>query len=171
MKKIRWIPLFLGAFLVVFIAGNLAAEDQEGNVGLEIGNVAPDFEVETMDGEKMKLSDLQGKPVMLNFWATWCPPCRVEMPDMQRFHENHEVVVLAVNLTDTEINKNDVKKFVNQFGLTFPIGLDQDGSISTAYRINPIPTTFMIDSEGKIRHKAFGAMEYDTMVEELQKMK
>ncbi|RKQ31354.1 redoxin domain-containing protein [Oceanobacillus halophilus] len=167
MKKILSIPILLGIFFSVFLIGNVVAEEKEG---LEIGNKAPDFEVTTLKGEEIQLSDLEGKPVMLNFWATWCPPCRTEMPDMQKFQENHDVTVLAVNLTDTEANKESVNQFVEQFGLTFQVGLDSDGSVAKTYRINPIPTTFMIDSKGEISHKTFGAMKYETMVEELEKM-
>ncbi|RDW17242.1 TlpA family protein disulfide reductase [Oceanobacillus chungangensis] len=139
-------------------------------VGTEIGNVAPDFEIQTLDGETVNLQHFRGKRVILNFWATWCPPCRVEMPDMQKLHENEDIIVLAVNLTDSEISQKDVKTFVNEFGLTFPIGLDKTGGISELYKINPIPTTIMIDSDGKIRFKFFGAMSYDTMTEELEKL-
>ncbi|WP_156291974.1 TlpA disulfide reductase family protein [Oceanobacillus salinisoli] len=173
MKKLnRVIPILIGILFAVLLTGHLMAEEkEEENVGLEIGNVAPDFELETLEGDKVKLSDLRGKPVMLNFWATWCPPCRVEMPDMQKFHEENEVAVLAVNLFDTEMNKENVRKFVDEFGLTFQIGMDGDGEVAAKYRINPIPTTYMIDSEGVIQHIAFGAMEYETMVEHLNKMK
>src|SRR5690625_1953509 len=67
----------------------------DAEFGLERGNLAPDFELETLDGETAKLSDFRGKPVLLNFWATWCPPCRAEMPDMQKFYEDKDVVILA----------------------------------------------------------------------------
>src|SRR5699024_1124883 len=82
--------------------------DQEGQdmasevkqIGLELGNLAPDFALNTLDGEEIVLSNYRGSTVMLNFWTTWCPPCRAEMPDMQKFYQNTEVEVLAVNLTD-----------------------------------------------------------------------
>src|SRR5690606_9773304 len=140
-------------------------------IGVEIGNRAPDFEIETLEGKNVSLSDFRGKPVMLNFWATWCPPCRQEMPDMEEFHKENDVVVIAVNLLDTEMNQDAVKKFVDEFGLTFDVGLDGDGEVSVQYRINPIPTTFMIDSNGIIQHKSYGAMNYDAMVENLQNLK
>lgn len=142
----------------------------EDEVGTEIGNIAPDFEIQTLDGETVKLKDLRGQRVMLNFWATWCPPCRVEMPDMQKLHENEDIIVLAVNLTDSEMSQKDIMTFVNEFGLAFPIGLDKSGEISKLYKINPIPTTFMIDTDGTIRFKLFGAMSYKMMTEELEKM-
>lgn len=142
----------------------------ENEVGIEIGNKAPDFELKTLDGETVKLSDFKGEKVMLNFWATWCPPCREEMPDMQKFHEKQDVVVLAVNLTDTEMNRKNVSAFVEEFGFTFPVLMDEGAKISNLYRINPIPTSYMIDTNGIIQHKAYGAMDYDSMVQQLKEM-
>ncbi|HEY4601323.1 MAG TPA: TlpA disulfide reductase family protein [Cerasibacillus sp.] len=139
-------------------------------VGLEKGNLAPDFELETLDGEKVSLSDFRGKRVMLNFWATWCPPCRAEMPDMQKFHENKDVVILAVNLTETESSKDNVPTFVEDYGITFRVPLDEDSSVSTLYQIRPIPTTYLIDSNGMIHNVAFGAINYELMVQEFEKM-
>ncbi|WP_284141214.1 TlpA disulfide reductase family protein [Virgibacillus sp. LDC-1] len=146
-------------------------ETEKPKVGLEKGDIAPDFELKTLDGESVKLSDFRGKRVMLNFWATWCPPCRAEMPDMQKFHENKDVVILAVNLTDTESSRQDVPDFTKDFGLTFRILMDEDLSVSTTYQIQPIPTSFLIDSKGIIHNKAFGALNYELMVQEFEKMK
>src|SRR5699024_6220346 len=89
-----------------------AAEDVQ--VGLEKGKRAPDFELETLEGGTVKLSDYRGKRVMLNFWASWCGPCRAEMPDMQTFHEDTEIVILAVNLTDTESSEKNIPNFVDE---------------------------------------------------------
>lgn len=138
--------------------------------GLEKGDLAPDFELETLEGEKVSLSDFRGKRVMLNFWATWCPPCRAEMPDMQKFHENKDVVILAVNLTETESSEDNVPKFVEEYGITFRVPLDVDSSVSTLYQIRPIPTTYLIDSNGMIHNVAFGAINYELMVQEFEKM-
>src|SRR5699024_8149677 len=125
-------------------------------LGLEIGNIAPDFQLETLDGETVKLSDLRGEKVMVNFWATWCPPCRAEMPDMQKFHENTDVNILAVNLIDTESNRDNVPEFLDELGLTFPVLLDEESEIATEYKIVAYPTSFMIDSNGRIQLKTMG---------------
>ncbi|HLS59576.1 MAG TPA: redoxin domain-containing protein [Virgibacillus sp.] len=149
-------------------------EPQEGNdteTGLEAGDVAPDFELETLEGETVKLSDYRGERVMLNFWATWCPPCRAEMPDMQKFHEDTDVVILAVDLADTESNEKNVPEFVDEFGLTFEVLLDKDSGVANQYQIKPIPTSFLIDSEGVIHNKALGALNYELMIQEFEKMK
>ena len=143
---------------------------EDAVVGLEVGNIAPDFELKTLLGETAKLSDYRGKPVMLNFWATWCPPCRAEMPDMEKFYQNEEVNVLAVNLTQTENRLEDVPEFVDDFGLSFPIFLDEEIEVATMYQIRPIPTSFMINSRGVITQVAYGPLNYELMVQELEKM-
>lgn len=146
-------------------------EADEPVVGLERGDLAPDFELETLDGDTVRLSDFRGKRVMLNFWATWCPPCRAEMPDMQRFHEDKDVVILAVNLTDTPNESIEkVEDFIDEFGITFRALLDTETAVANLYQIQPIPTNYLIDSEGIIHNKAFGALNYDIMVQEFEKM-
>lgn len=146
-------------------------DDGEGpEIGLNIGNRAPDFKLETLTGEEVQLSDFRGRRVMLNFWATWCPPCRAEMPDMEKFHQNTEIVILAVNLTNTEASRSAVDNFVDDYNLTFPILIDIDSAVSSLYAIRPVPTTYMIDSKGIIRNFAFGAVNYDQMIQEYEKM-
>lgn len=138
--------------------------------GLEKGELAPDFELESIDGEKVKLSDFRGEKVMLNFWATWCPPCRAEMPDMQKLHENKEVTILAVDLLGQESGIDPVEEFLEDYGITFNVLLDDDLTVAETYGIQPIPTTYMIDTEGVIQNMAFGALNYDLMVQELDKL-
>src|SRR5699024_9643213 len=104
----------------------------------------------TLDGEKKKLSDLRGERVMVNFWATWCPPCRAEIPDLEKFHENEDITILAVNLTETEKNMDKVESFVDEFGMTFPVLLDEETKVADTYKIQPIPSSFMVDSNGRI---------------------
>src|SRR5690606_10049760 len=91
---------------------------------------AADFELTTLDGDQVRLSDLKGKKVMVNFWATWCPPCIEEMPDLQNFYEKHKdnnIEILAVNLTSEDDGVEAVRSFVTDFRLTFPVPLDVDG--------------------------------------------
>lgn len=145
-------------------------EAEDVSVGLEIGHMAPDFQLETLDGEEVKLSDFRGSRVMVNFWATWCPPCRAEMPDMEKFYQDKDVVILAVNLTDTENSLDNVEEFRDDFGLSFPILLDKDLQVANLYAIQPIPTSYMVDSNGIITNMAFGALTYDLMVEEFERM-
>jgi len=142
----------------------------EESVGLNVGDTAPDFELHTLDGEVAKLSDYRGERVMLNFWATWCPPCRAEMPDMEQFYQDTGATILAVNLTETEPDIEQVQRFVDEFGITFPVLLDEKIEVAETYAIQPVPTTYMIDSNGKIQFKLFGPMTYDMMVQEFSKM-
>lgn len=142
------------------------SEKQEESVlGLNVGDMAPDFQLTTLDGEEVALSDYRGSRVWINFWATWCPPCRAEMPDMEEFYKQNDVEILAINLTETEPSTDQVQRFVDEYELTFPILLDEVIEVATAYRIQPIPTSFMLDSEGVIQFKSFGPLTYEQMEE------
>lgn len=139
------------------------------DIGLQEGNKAPDFQLKMVNGTDVKLSDLQGKKVILNFWATWCPPCKAEIPHMQDFYESRdktEVEILAINLTSTEKNPGKVKEFVKDRNVTFPVLLDQDGYIGDQYQAITIPTSYLIDSQGIVRKKIVGPMD-KAMVEQL----
>ena len=144
--------------------------NQDLEIGVNIGQLAPDFMTNTLAGQQIKLSDYAGKQVMLNFWATWCPPCQAEMPDMERLYQEQEIEILAVNITSTEASLENVSQCVNENKLTFKIPIDLDANISDLYFIQSIPTTFMIDSSGKIAHKIIGAMDYNMMLELFRSM-
>ena len=142
-------------------------EAQKGDpdvVGIKIGNIAPDFELETLDGKTKKLSDYRGKPAMLNFWATWCPPCKAEMPDMEKFHNNTDMPIVSVNLTQNELKDSDVADFAKKYKLTFPIMLDEKLEASQPYMVRTIPTTYILDKDGRIHAKRIGPMNYDQMM-------
>lgn len=140
--------------------------------GLEPGAMAPDFELETWDGETIQLSELEGKKVILNFWATWCGPCREEMPEMEEFYQERgdEVEILAVNLTNTETNLSDVGEYMEEFEYTYPILLDKDGEVSETYKGSvAVPTTYFIGTDGRIQApRKTGPMTYTFMEETIQ---
>ncbi|MFP5108024.1 redoxin domain-containing protein [Neobacillus sp. C211] len=140
-----------------------------GNEGLAIGAKAPDFELKTLTGETVKLSNLKGKKVMLNFWATWCPPCKAEMPAMEQFSKQMEkdIVILAVNI-DPQL---DVQGFVDENKITFPIPLDADDKVNETYQVLSIPTTYFIDSKGMIQNKYVGGMKLEDMKDFTNKLK
>ena len=112
------------------------------------GEPAPDFEIELIDGEIVTLSDYRGEVVLLNFWGTWCPPCRAEMPALQRAWEEYKdrgVVFLGAAIYD---EKADVEKFAEAFGITYPLGIDLAGDLTVDFKVTQFPTTFLIDREG-----------------------
>ena len=124
---------------------------------------APEFSLHDMDGEPYRLSDYRGKVVMLNFWATWCPPCRREMPSMQRLYEKYKdrgLVVVAVNQWE---EPDLVFEFTGRLSLepTFPILFDRESRIAEQYEVKGLPTTYLLDREGKIRYRAIGGREFD----------
>lgn len=122
------------------------------------GFAAPDFTLELLGGGEVTLSELRGKPVVVNLWASWCPPCRAEMPAIQKVYQDYQdlgLVVLGVNTTNQD-NEADAAAFVRQYGLTFPIPLDRDGSVSARYELRGLPTTFFIDRKGMIRSVVVG---------------
>lgn len=139
-------------------------------VGVRRGNIAPDFSLETLNGEVLSLSEFKGKKVFVNFWATWCPPCRAEMPDIQTFSEDEDVVVLAINLMHTEDSLLTVDNFIKDRDFTFPVLMDESGEVADQYLVQAYPTSYMIDSKGRIQYIALGAMNYDLMVRELGKL-
>lgn len=172
------IATMLGWGIYEYVATSSEKNDQEvaertkveekDELGNRNGYLAYDFELETLDGEKVKLSDYKGKKVMLNFWATWCPPCRAEMPDMEKFQKAKDVTVLAVNLTETETNMTIVQDFIDKYELTFTVPLDDVSAVSNQYEIMAYPTTFMIDTKGRIQFTMMGAMNYDMMVRQYE---
>jgi peroxiredoxin len=140
------------------------AKDAEKKFGIQKGNMAPDFDLTTINGERTKLSDFRGKKIILNFWASWCPPCKAEMPNIEKFYQENKgqnVIVLAVNLTSAEKNKNDVQQFIKDHGLTFPVLLDEQGKVGNLYQTFTIPTSYVINTKGIVQQKFVGPMSVD----------
>jgi len=145
-----------------------AAEREQPKLGYQLTALpeplsAPDFTLEVMDAKKISLKDYRGKVIMLNFWATWCPPCRREMPSMERLHQKFkgkEFLVLAVNQME---DGDQIFAFSGDLGidLTFPILFDKDSSVSRTYEVQGLPTTYIIDKKGIVRFRAIGGREFD----------
>jgi len=126
---------------------------------------APDFQLLNLDGQTVSLSDFRGKPVMLNFWATWCGPCRAEMPYIQQVYDERSddgLVVLAINIGESLAK---VKGFMQDYGLTFPVLLDIQTEVAKQYNIQVIPTTFFIDPDGGIQDVGIGAFPNKAAIE------
>jgi len=125
-------------------------------VAPEINAIAPPFELSTLDGSRLNLLNLRGHPTIINFWATWCEPCRVEMPELQHLYEhyaNRGLRLLAVNLGESPA---PIRQWVDQFGLTFDILLDPAQEIAAAYQLRGQPTTFIVSPSGIITHIFYG---------------
>ena len=153
----------------------VAMKEMIARNGIEIGKSAPDFELTKLDGTNVKLSDLKGKKVILNFWATWCGPCQQEMPDMEAFYKEHKenVEILAINYTSSEKGGGEekVSNFAKEKGITFPILLDKNIDVTTAYKVITIPTSYFIDTKGVIQDKFIGPMTQKEMEKRVAKLK
>jgi cytochrome c biogenesis protein CcmG, thiol:disulfide interchange protein DsbE len=162
MKKTQRITFYL----LILIAGAswLILSAEKGNPQADAGPApqtgfrAPDFTLQTITGETYTLSDLQGSAVLVNMWATWCPPCKAEMPAMQKVYEEYKdqgLVVLAVNSTfqDTQAN---IAPFIEEYGLTFPILLDTTSQVTRAYRVRSLPSSYFINRQGIITEVVIG---------------
>ena len=129
-------------------------------------DAAPDFTVYTADGAPVKLSDMKGKPVVLNFWASWCPPCKAEMPDFDEICKEYEgkVTFMMVNLTDgVQETVESARNFIHMMEYSFPVYYDTDMDASNTYGIQSIPTTYFIDAEGNLIAYGSGALDGATL--------
>lgn len=125
--------------------------------GPEIGKLAPDFTLTGLDGQEVSLSGFRGQPVLLNFWATWCGPCRMEMPLLQDVYEKWTGKGLVLLVVNVQESPDLVKEFIEDAGYTFPVLLSPGSKVPLAYNIRGIPATFFIDADGVIRDVKVGA--------------
>lgn len=141
----------------------------QGDTDPVVGAHAPEFELPTLTGESLQLGDLQGKPLLVNFWATWCAPCVIEMPIFQRLYEKHknELYVVAVNADEPA---TVVRDFVEEHNLTYPILLDHGGEVQELYSMRGYPTSFFIDGEGVIRVVHIGTLSEEQVKEYLMSL-
>ena len=141
----------------------------DGEVAPEPGMLAPDFVLARADGSLVRLSDLRGRPVLLNFWADWCTFCKDEMPAMQRIADAYgdDLVVLGVNAGDpVEVGE----RFVEQAGVTYERAYDLDLEVTDGYRVLAMPTSYFIDADGIIIAHNFGVMTHETMLEKVDRV-
>lgn len=145
------------------------AQEETGTRPLSVP--APNFELIALNGEKVRLSDFRGKKVLINFWATWCPPCVKEMPAMQAFYDEYaakeNIVIFAINATNQEATTDTVKQFVRKNGISFPILLDEQGDVLLHYEVLTLPTSLIIDEGGMVVEQILGPVTEEVLVEKL----
>ena len=155
-------PLLLRALRLV-LGATLALATGTAVPAIAPSAAAPDFTLRTMNGPNLRLSEQRGRVVMVNFWATWCGPCRQELPQLNRLYEKYRAsgfVMLGVNL-DEDVRK--AAEVAGKLGVTFPVLLDSEKTVSKLYDVSTMPSTVLIDRDGKVRHVHRG---YQTGVEE-----
>lgn len=170
-KKQRLImrTAILGLLIVIIgytLYANFTKDEREA---AKVGDDAPNFVLKDLEGKEYKLSDYKGKGVFLNFWGTYCEPCKDEMPYINNQYKQYKdqgVEVIAINVGETDLA---IKKFAEQYQLSFPIVVDKKGDVQHAYRINPLPATFLINPEGKIIKYYTGPMD-EKLVKEFMEM-
>jgi peroxiredoxin len=165
------VTIALGVWLLVDQRQQIAAESRPAT-GAAAPSAAPDFELTASDGKVIRLADLRGKVVLLNFWATWCPPCKAEMPDLnalqRKYGADRDFVVLGVN---DEESAADVIAFAQREGIAFPLLLDPDGRvIEKLFDVRYLPTSMIIDRDGNIRDTWRGQIAREAMLARLQKV-
>ena len=166
---IRLIVLIALAGAIIFTIYNAITKDTQDM--LKVGDNAPNFELVDLDGETHQLSDYKGQGVFLNFWGTWCAPCKKEMPAMGRQYEVYKdqgVQILAVNIAESDLK---VQAFATQYGMIFPTLIDKTKGVMLAYNIRPLPTTLLINSEGKIVKIITGEMSEEDIIGYMEEIK
>ncbi|MCS1350599.1 thiol-disulfide oxidoreductase ResA [Mechercharimyces sp. CAU 1602] len=154
-----WVRRITFVILIVMVGFAIYLTLEQGKEKeLQVGEQAPEIQLESLTGEQVKLSDLRGKYVLLNFWATWCDPCEAEMPDLERVsqqYKDEDVVVVGVNIAESKVT---VASFARQHELTFPLWLDSKRIAMDDYHVGNLPASFFISPEGEIQRKYEGAM-------------
>lgn len=175
-KKNTRLAIFLISFIGICIIGclglGLAARFSPtlyqyylNNSSLKVGDPAPDFELMSLNGERVSLSQFQGRPVVLSIGATWCPDCRIEAPLLQELHETYPQLVIL--LIDSKESPEVVQQYADEFGITHPILLDTEGEVMELYQVFAIPTELFIDAEGIIQAKLIERITPELLLEKL----
>jgi cytochrome c biogenesis protein CcmG, thiol:disulfide interchange protein DsbE len=167
----RWTALFSGVLLLgaIWIGLSRVENPITGSAAPpnpQVGFSAPNFTLDSLSGDPITLNDLRGKVVVLNLWASWCPPCRAEMPAMNAVYEKFRdqgLVVLGVNTTFQD-DETNARAAIGDWGLNFPIVFDRDGATSRTYRLQAMPTTFFIGRDGVIRDIVFGGPMSEALI-------
>lgn len=158
-RRIIYLLILMLGFAWIFVSADRSGTSTSGRIPApQQGFSAPDFELKTPNGETIKLSELSGQAVLVNLWATWCPPCRAEMETIEKVYQEYQdqgFTVLAVNMTYQD-EPLKVMPFVTEHRLTFPILLDETGEMANAYQLKSLPSSYFINREGIINEVVIG---------------
>jgi cytochrome c biogenesis protein CcmG/thiol:disulfide interchange protein DsbE len=158
-RRILYLILLAAGLIWMFLSADRSGTSTAGKIPApQTGFLAPDFELKTIEGKTIRLSDLRGQPVLVNLWATWCPPCRAEMQTLETVYNDYkdqDFTVLAVNMTSQD-DPQAILPFVEERGITYPILLDDKGEIARAYQMKSLPSSFFIDRDGIIHEVVIG---------------
>ncbi len=170
LKRFRWSSILILTLAAVWIAGTAfltVPNAQDKTPAPQAGFPAPAFALDTLTGDTIRLEDLKGKVVLLNFWASWCPPCKAEMPAfeaLQQAHQGDDLVILAVNTTYQD-DPDAAAQFAADRGLTFPVLIDLDGQVSKTYQVLAMPSSFFIDRKGIIQQVIVGGPMSEALIQ------
>ena len=139
--------------------------------GPKVGAPAPDFALKDLEGRTVRLSELRGKPVLLNFWATWCPPCEMEMPDLEKAYRKYQGEGVAFLGIDYGESGDTVRKYVREHGYSWSFLLDPDMQAVRSYRVFGVPTTYFVDREGILRDVYLGPLDADALEAKLAEIR
>lgn len=160
--------LSLGSLAILAAVGVLAMvlalQLTERNRGRPVSGLAPEFELTLFDGGEVALADYRGEVVLINFWASWCPPCRDEALDLQQLYSDYHqsgFTIIGVNMLESSPRK--ALDFIEEFGITYPNGEDREQRVTNLYRVEGPPESFLIDREGMVRQFYIGSVRYDTV--------
>jgi len=158
-RRILYLILLTAGLAWIFVSADRSGISTSGTIPApQQGFLAPDFELKTLAGESVKLSDLRGQAVLVNLWATWCPPCRAEMQSIEKMYQEYKdqgFTVLAVNMTRQD-DLSAIAPFAEKLGLTFPILLDETGVVANAYQLQSLPSSYFIRRDGIINEVVIG---------------
>ena len=161
----------IACFLGLLIWAMLNRQPITGLSGVTMVNrPAPDFTLTTFQGTKISLQSLRGKPVIINFWASWCPPCRIEAPLLEntwRAYKNRDLVFLGVNIQD---RKEDALSYMREFNITYPNGPDPDGEIAIDYGVSGLPVTFFVARNGEVVRRWVGDIEKNVLLSSIEEI-
>jgi peroxiredoxin len=159
------IGLILGGVFLLFWAGQSEVRGQMPTPRpvIKQGQPAPNFTLTSLEGQPVSLSDYAGKVVLVNLWATWCPPCKAEMPTLNRYYQDHQAEGLVVLAVNSQEESKTVKAFIDDSGFTFPVLVDLGGTVMSLYNTRGLPTSFIIDRQGRLRYTHTGQISSDQL--------